>query len=52
MDIYVNDDKGTIFNIEMQTTKNEKELAKRIRYYQALIDISLLDKGANYDTLI
>lgn len=51
LDVYVNDDKGTIFNIEMQTTKNEKELAKRIRYYQALIDIGLLDKGANYDTL-
>lgn len=51
LDVYVNDDKGTVFNIEMQTTKDENELAKRIRYYQALIDISLLDKGANYETL-
>ena len=51
LDVYVNDDKGTVFNIEMQTTKDENELAKRLRYYQALIDISLLDKGAHYETL-
>ena len=42
MDVYVNDDKGTVFNIEMQTSKDMEELVKRTRYYQALIDIDLL----------
>ena len=32
MDVYVNDDKGTIYNIEMQTSKDMEELVKRTRY--------------------
>lgn len=51
LDVYVNDDKGTVFNIEMQTTKDMEELVKRTRYYQALIDIDLLEKGQDYETL-
>lgn len=51
LDVYVNDDKGTVFNIEMQTTKDMEELAKRTRYYQALIDIDLLEKGQSYARL-
>jgi len=51
LDVYVNDDKGTVFNIEMQTSKNMEELVKRTRYYQALIDIDLLEKGQSYDAL-
>ncbi|WP_037329788.1 Rpn family recombination-promoting nuclease/putative transposase [Anaerovibrio lipolyticus] len=51
MDVYVNDDKGTIYNIEMQTSKDMEELVKRARYYQALIDIDLLEKGQDYETL-
>ena len=51
MDVYVNDDKGSIFNIEMQTTKDLEELVKRARYYQALIDIDLLEKGQDYEAL-
>lgn len=45
------DDKGTVFNIEMQTSKDMNELVKRTRYYQAMIDISLLEKGQDYDAL-
>ncbi len=45
LDVYVNDENGTVFNIEMQTTRDMYELAKRTRYYQALIDIDLLEKG-------
>ncbi len=51
LDVYVNDENGTIFNIEMQTTKDMYELAKRTRYYQALIDIDLLEKGQKYRQL-
>lgn len=51
LDVYVNDEAGTVFNIEMQTTSSMKELAKRIRYYQAVIDISLLGKGNLYKDL-
>ena len=51
LDVYVNDDKGTVFNIEMQTSKDMNELVKQTRYYQAMIDISLLEKGQDYDAL-
>ena len=51
LDVYVNDDNGTVFNIEMQTTRDMYELAKRTRYYQALIDIDLLEKGQKYREL-
>ena len=51
LDVFVNDDKGTIFNIEMQTSKNMKELVKRARYYQSAIDIDSLEKGQHYSEL-
>lgn len=44
LDVYVNDDKGSVYNIEMQTTRDMEELIKRTRYYQAMIDIDLLEK--------
>jgi predicted transposase/invertase (TIGR01784 family) len=47
LDVYVNDDKGTVYDIEMQAT-NTKELPKRSRFYQSMIDIDVLDKGALY----
>ena len=31
LDVYVYDDKGTVFNIEMQTSKDMNELVKRTR---------------------
>ena len=31
LDVYVNDDKGTVFNIEMQTSKDMNELVKQTR---------------------
>lgn len=48
-DIYVDDGK-TIYNCEMQTTTN-KNLPKRSRYYQGMIDINLLSKSMNYSKL-
>jgi predicted transposase/invertase (TIGR01784 family) len=50
LDIYAEDDCDTVYNVEMQTRKQE-DLGKRSRYYQAIIDLNLIDKGAAYDQL-
>ena len=50
LDVYVNDDKGTIYNVEMQQGKNIN-LAKRSRYYQGNIDLDKISKGEDYLTL-
>lgn len=50
LDVYVNDDKGSVYDIEMQSI-DTKELPKRSRYYQSMIDLSILEKGANYREL-
>ena len=54
LDICVEDDNGTVYDIEMQCTSGaEGELAKRTHYYQGMIDMALLGKGkdATYDQL-
>ena len=52
LDVYVEDDKHTVYNVELQIRKPEKDgLYKRIRYYQSMIDGDLLMAGARYDTL-
>ena len=51
LDVYVNDDKGTVFNIEMQTSKDMGELVKRTRFYQSILDMYHLQKGKKYMTL-
>lgn len=50
LDVYVKDAEHTIYNIEMQTT-NPKNLPKRSRYYQGMIDLNILEKGADYNNL-
>ena len=50
LDIYVEDDNNTVFNLEMQTTAY-KELPKRSRYYQGVIDLNMIEKGEPYDIL-
>lgn len=50
LDIYVEDDSDTVYNIEMQTVKR-KFLPKRSRYYQDIIDLNMLDKGEHYSQL-
>ncbi len=50
LDLYVVDDKGNIYNVEVQTT-NERHLPKRMRYYQSIIDISILNPGDLYNEL-
>ncbi len=48
-DVYTKDN-NSIFDIEMQTTK-KKNLPKRARYYQSIIDIDNLSRGENYAKL-
>ena len=50
LDIYVENGKETVYNIEMQTTEN-RNLPKRTRYYQGMIDLNILEKGDNYKEL-
>lgn len=50
LDVYVDDDCGTVYDLEMQTTM-PKNLPKRSRYYQDMIDLDLLEKGKNYNEL-
>lgn len=50
LDVYVKDGKGTVYDIEMQVT-NTKELPKRTRYYQSMIDLQMIDKGQLYSRL-
>ena len=50
MDVYVEDDEHTIYDVEMQTGKKDN-LAKRSRYYHGLIDLNSLLKGEDYSKL-
>lgn len=50
LDVYVNDDAGTVYDVEMQTTSS-KDLPKRSRYYQGMIDLNQIEKGAFYRDL-
>ena len=49
LDVYVEADEK-IYNIEMQVI-NKKDLAKRSRYYQGLIDLDIIEKGETYKKL-
>lgn len=50
LDIYVEDDDNSVYCIEMQTARN-KNLPKRTRYYEGMIDLNILEKGENYKNL-
>lgn len=50
LDVYLKDGKGTVYNVEIQTT-NGKNLPKRTRYYQGMIDLNAIEKGADYNEL-
>jgi len=47
LDVYVKDGNNTVYNIEMQAT-DTKELRQRARYYQAMVDLDLIEKGGDY----
>ena len=50
LDVYVADSNNTVYDIEMQVAMS-KELPKRTRYYQSLLDMQMLDKGESYEGL-
>lgn len=50
LDVWVKDNKGKTYDIEMQTVQNS-DLARRLRYYQSIIDTTTLEKGQHYSTL-
>ena len=43
-DIFAHDEEDTVYNAEMQK-KNKGNLPKRSRYYQAHLDVTLLELG-------
>ena len=49
-DVYMEDDESTVYDIEMQTYE-EKELPKRTRYYQGMIDLHTMERGAKFGEL-
>lgn len=52
LDVYVHDENGHVYDIEMQCTNgSEGELPKRTRYYQGMIDMDELKKGQYYTAL-
>lgn len=50
LDVYLKDEAGTVFDVEMQSVPNGT-LAKRARFYQSAIDRSELPKAVDYDKL-
>ena len=50
LDLLVKDETGKSYDIEIQVS-NDHNLPKRMRYYQAAIDIAFLDKGEHYKAL-
>ena len=50
LDIYVKDEKATVYNVEMQAAR-AANLPQRSRYYQNLIDVDLLGRGVDYREL-
>ena len=50
LDVWVTNSNGSVYDVEMQTT-NKQDLAKRLRYYQSVIDVSSLEKGGHYTDL-
>ena len=50
LDVLLSDDKGRRIDVEMQM-RNEKNIPKRMRYYEGSIDQTILEKGQNYNKL-
>lgn len=50
LDLYVEDEQGRIYNVEVQTT-DKRDLPRRMRYYQSVIDQEVLKPGAHYRSL-
>ena len=49
LDVYI-EDGNRVFDLEMQTT-DKRNLPKRSRYYQGMIDLNTIKKGEDYEEL-
>lgn len=50
LDLYVEDIDGVVYDVEVQTT-DQKNLPRRMRYYQAMLDITFLPSGVDYNKM-
>ncbi len=50
LDVYLNDDKGTVYDLEMQR-KYYPDMPKRTRYYRGMIDLNMIEKGISFSEL-
>lgn len=50
LDVYLKDEAGTVFDVEMQAARSG-DLPRRARFYQSGIDREELPKGVSYDEL-
>lgn len=50
LDVYIEDADNTVYDLEMQTTE-QKDLPKRTRYYQGMIDLNLIQRGSKFKAL-
>ena len=50
LDVYVEDEKDVVYDIEMQVV-NHHDLMTRSRYYQSLVDQDVLEKTGDYQNL-
>lgn len=50
LDVMAEDESNTVYDIEMQTTK-QSSLPKRTRYYQGMIDLNQIERGATFNKL-
>ena len=52
LDVYVEDDENTVYDVEMQVRKySEAYFGRRTRYYQSVIDFGALQVGVKYHQL-
>lgn len=47
LDVYLADSENTVYSVEMQK-ENEHNIPRRSRYYQGMMDLDMLAKGADY----
>lgn len=50
LDVYADDEAGTVYDVEMQTT-NQKNLPRRSRFYQSQMDAAFLEPGDDFNKL-
>ena len=50
MDVYIEDDENTVYDVEMQGT-NKRFFGRRFRYYQGAIDVGIVRRREGFDKL-